>query len=137
MDVYRNRIYPALVNLLGNPKPIQALREQMVSLAAGTVKHGRRRYNSRLRLAPGTQLGQYSIVLPLGAGGMGEVYRARDTRLERDVALKSLSKEFSADPERRQRFGREAQTLALLNHPHIAHIYGLEDTGDIQALLKP
>jgi eukaryotic-like serine/threonine-protein kinase len=66
---------------------------------------------------------------------MGEVYRARDTRLDRDVALKILSTEFSADPERLQRFGREAQTLAALNHPHIAHIYGLEDTGTVQALV--
>jgi serine/threonine protein kinase len=88
-----------------------------------------------LRLASGTQLGPYSIVSPLGAGGMGEVYRARDTRLDRDVALKILSTEFSADPERLQRFSREAQTLASLNHPHIAHIYGLEGTGGVQALV--
>jgi eukaryotic-like serine/threonine-protein kinase len=77
----------------------------------------------------------YSIVSPLGAGGMGEVYRARDTRLDREVALKILSTEFSADPERLQRFSREAQTLAALNHPHIAHIYGLEDAGDVQAIV--
>src|SRR5918992_1311331 len=66
---------------------------------------------------------------------MGEVYRARDTRLDREVALKILSAEFAADPDRLQRFGREAQTLAALNHPHIAQIYGLEDAGDVQALV--
>jgi Tol biopolymer transport system component len=66
---------------------------------------------------------------------MGEVYRARDTRLNRDVALKILSAEFAADPERLQRFSREAQTLAALNHPHIAQIYGLEVTGELHALV--
>jgi eukaryotic-like serine/threonine-protein kinase len=66
---------------------------------------------------------------------MGEVYRARDTRLDREVALKILSAEFAADPDRLQRFGREAQTLAALNHPHIAQIYGLEDTGEGYALV--
>jgi serine/threonine protein kinase len=66
---------------------------------------------------------------------MGEVYRARDNRLDREVALKILSVEFAADPDRLQRFGREAQTLAALNHPHIAQIYGLEDTGEGYALV--
>jgi eukaryotic-like serine/threonine-protein kinase len=93
------------------------------------------RYNPSLRLAPGTHLGPYSIVAPLGAGGMGEVYRARDSRLDREVALKILSGEFAGDAERLQRFAREAQTLAALNHPHIAQIYGLEDTGDVCALV--
>ena len=66
---------------------------------------------------------------------MGEVYRARDNRLDREVALKILSAEFAADSDRLQRFGREAQTLAALNHPHIAQIYGLEDTGEGHALV--
>jgi eukaryotic-like serine/threonine-protein kinase len=66
---------------------------------------------------------------------MGEVYRARDSRLDREVALKILSAEFAGDAERLQRFAREAQTLAALNHPHIAQIYGLEDTGDVHALV--
>jgi len=79
-------------------------------------------------LAPGTQLGSYAIVGLLGAGGMGEVYRARDTRLGRDVALKTLPDSVTQDPDRLARFRREAQVLAALNHHHIAGIYGLEET---------
>jgi serine/threonine-protein kinase len=78
-------------------------------------------------LTPGTRLGPYEIVGPLGAGGMGEVYRARDARLGRDVAIKALPVAFASDPERLARFQREAQTLALLNHANIAAIYGLEE----------
>jgi Tol biopolymer transport system component len=78
-------------------------------------------------LAPGTRIGVYEIVSPLGAGGMGEVFRAKDTRLGRSVAVKVLPAEFAADPDRRARFEREAKTLATLNHPHIAQIFGLED----------
>ncbi len=66
---------------------------------------------------------------------MGEVYRARDNRLDRNVALKILSAEFAGDAERLQRFAREAQTLAALNHPHIAQLYGLEETGEVYALV--
>ena len=76
---------------------------------------------------PGARLGPYEIVTPLGAGGMGEVYRARDTRLGRDVAIKVLPEAFASDPDRLARFEREAQVLAALNHPHIAQIYGLEE----------
>jgi eukaryotic-like serine/threonine-protein kinase len=79
-------------------------------------------------MTPGSRLGHYEIVAPLGAGGMGEVYRARDAQLGRDVAIKTLPAEFAADPERLARFRREAQTLASLNHPNIAAIYGLEVT---------
>src|SRR5713101_5456495 len=79
-----------------------------------------------MSLTPGTRFGPYEILSALGAGGMGEVYRARDTRLNRDVAIKILPEAFAADPERLARFTREAQTLASLNHPHIAHIYGLD-----------
>ena len=71
----------------------------------------------------------------LGAGGMGEVYRARDTKLKRDVAIKVLPETFAGDPDRLARFSREAQTLAALNHPNIAHIYGLEESGDAHALV--
>jgi len=78
-------------------------------------------------LAAGTKLGLYEILAPLGAGGMGEVYRARDTKLGRDVAIKILPELFVSDPERVARFQREAQILASLNHPHIAAIYGLEE----------
>src|SRR6187401_1684187 len=75
----------------------------------------------------GTRLGPYDIISALGAGGMGEVYRARDSRLDRDVAIKILPPPFAADPDRLARFEREAKTLASLNHPHIAQIYGIED----------
>jgi Tol biopolymer transport system component len=91
-------------------------------------------------LQPGARLGLYEIVAPLGAGGMGEVYRARDTKLNRDVALKLLPDLFAADADRLARFQREAQVLASLNHPHIAQIYGLEDsspsTGSGQAAIR-
>jgi serine/threonine protein kinase len=77
-------------------------------------------------LAAGTRLGTYEVLSPLGAGGMGEVWRATDTKLGRDVALKVLPEEFARDPERMARFEREAKVLASLNHPNIAHLYGLE-----------
>ena len=83
----------------------------------------------------GTQIGVYRIVSRLGAGGMGEVYRARDTRLNRDVALKILPDAFATDPDRLARFQREATTLASLNHPNIAHIYGLEESNGVRALV--
>ena len=75
----------------------------------------------------GRQLGPYAIHARLGAGGMGEVYRARDTKLGRDVAIKILPRLFTTDPERRARFDREARLLASLNHPHIGAIYGVEE----------
>ena len=83
----------------------------------------------------GIKLGPYEILSPLGAGGMGEVYRARDTRLNRDVALKVLPPLFAEDPSRMARFEREAQLLASLNHPRIAAIYGLEEAGSTRALV--
>ena len=76
-----------------------------------------------MRLDPGTKLGPYSILAPLGAGGMGEVYRARDTRLDRTVAIKILPQDLSDDPARKQRFEREARTISDLNHPHICVLY--------------
>jgi Protein kinase domain/WD40-like Beta Propeller Repeat len=88
-----------------------------------------------MALPPGTRLGPYEVVAPLGAGGMGEVYRARDTKLGRDVALKVLPESFTHDPDRVARFNREAQVLASLNHPHIAAIYGLHEAGAIQFLV--
>ncbi len=78
-------------------------------------------------LTLGTRVGPYEVLSALGAGGMGEVYRARDTRLGREVAIKVLPEAFAADAERVARFQREAQVLASLNHPNIAAIYGLED----------
>ena len=86
-------------------------------------------------VTPGTRLGPYEIVALLGAGGMGEVYRARDTKLDREVAIKILPELFVSDPERVARFQREAKTLASLNHPHIGGIYGLEDTAGVHALV--
>jgi len=86
-------------------------------------------------LASGTKLGPYEILAPLGAGGMGEVYRARDAKLSRDVALKIISPEFAHDEQRMARFQREAQVLASLNHTHIASIYGFEESGNIRALV--
>ena len=76
----------------------------------------------------GQRLGSYEVAAKLGEGGMGEVYRAHDLRLKRDVALKVLPKAFAEDADRQARFRREAQVLASLNHPHIAAIYGLEET---------
>jgi serine/threonine protein kinase/Tol biopolymer transport system component len=88
-----------------------------------------------MTLAPGTRLGAYHILSAVGAGGMGEVYKARDTKLDRDVAIKVLPPAFAADPERIARLEREAKTLASLNHPNIAHIYGLEDSTSPPALV--
>src|SRR4030095_16023365 len=87
---------------------------QMASTPAASVLTGRR-------------IGIYQILAPIGAGGMGEVYRARDTRLGRDVAIKILPRVFTADADRLARFAREARVLASLNHPHIAAIYGFEE----------
>ncbi len=83
----------------------------------------------------GREFGPYRIVSPLGAGGMGEVYRAHDSKLGRDVAIKTLPPEFAHDPERLSRFRREARTVASLNHPNIAAIYGLEESGGIDCLV--
>ena len=79
-----------------------------------------------MALTPGTTLGTYQILGSLGAGGMGEVYRARDTKLGRSVAIKVLPSAFVADPDRVPRFEREAKVLASLNHPHIAALFGME-----------
>jgi serine/threonine protein kinase len=83
----------------------------------------------------GREVGPYRIVSPLGAGGMGEVYRAHDSKLGRDVAIKTLPAEFARNPERLARFRREARTLASLNHPNIAAIYGVEESGDVDCLV--
>src|SRR5260370_1536427 len=86
-------------------------------------------------LSAGTRLGPYEIQAPLGAGGMGEVYRARDTKLRRDVAIKILPQVFTSDQERLARFERESRMLAALNHPHIGAIYGVEDADSAHALV--
>src|SRR6516162_6410426 len=88
-----------------------------------------------MTIAVGTQLGSYEVLSLLGRGGMGEVYRARDTKLKREVAIKTLPEEFSRDPERLARFQREAEALAALNHPNIAHVYGLEETANTRCIV--
>ena len=88
-----------------------------------------------MALTPGTRLGVYDITAPIGEGGMGQVYRARDTKLDRDVAIKILPEAFAHDADRLARFTREAKTLASLNHPNIAAIYGLEESGGVRALV--
>src|SRR5687767_7245219 len=95
------------------------------------------RYNpdTLTSLSPGTKLGVYEIAGAIGAGGMGEVYQARDLRLNRDVAIKILPPLFADDPERLARFEREAQVLASLNHPNIAQIYGIEESAGRKGLV--
>ncbi len=88
-----------------------------------------------MTIGVGGRIGPYEILAPLGAGGMGEVYRARDAKLNRDVAIKVLPELFSLDHDRLTRFRREAQVLASLNHSNIGHIYGLEDASGVQALV--
>ena len=89
-----------------------------------------------MSLTPGTRLGPYEIVAPLGAGGMGEVYRARDSKLDRDVAIKVLPESFALDADRLARFTREAKTLASLNHPNISAIYGIEGNALVMELVE-
>ena len=88
-----------------------------------------------MSLIAGTRLGPYEILSAIGAGGMGEVYRATDTNLKRQVAIKVLPQAVAADPERLARFQREAEVLAALNHPNIAHIHGLEKSDGTIALV--
>ena len=83
-----------------------------------------------MTIANGIVLGPYKVISAIGAGGMGEVYQAHDNKLGRDVAIKVLPEQFARDPERLARFQREAKMLAALNHPNIAAIYGLEQSGD-------
>src|SRR5262249_42601272 len=91
--------------------------------------------SSQLALHPGARLGPYEINVLLGVGGMGEVYRATDTNLKRQVALKALPAAFGTDADRLARFQREAEVLAKLNDPHIAQIYGLEKADGVTALV--
>jgi serine/threonine protein kinase len=89
-----------------------------------------------MALSAGTHLGPYEILAPIGAGGMGEVYRARDTKLKREVALKVLPDAFAGNADRMARFQREAEVLASLNHPNIAHIYGVEERALVMELVE-
>ena len=103
-------------------------------IAHGLVQ-GRHDEQPFMSIAPGSRLGPYEIVALLGAGGMGEVYRARDPKLKREVALKVLPPDVASDHQRLARFQREAEMLATLNHPHIAQIYGIEETTGTTALV--
>src|SRR5262245_12623649 len=87
-----------------------------------------------MSISPGVRVGPYEVIAALGAGGMGEVYRARDTRLKRDVAIKVLPPAFAADAERVARFRREAELLATLNHPNVAIVHGLEESDGVVAI---
>src|SRR5215467_3613624 len=88
-----------------------------------------------MALTPGSRVGVYEVTAQLGAGAMGVVFRARDTKLLREVALKVLPEHFADDPDRLSRLQREAQLLASLNHPNIAHVYGLEQTGNTACIV--
>ena len=88
-----------------------------------------------MTIVVGTRLGPYEVLTAIGSGGMGQVYRAHDTKLGRDVALKVLPDSLARDPDRLARFEREAHLLAALNHPHIAHIHGFEDSTGTPALV--
>src|SRR5881296_2794751 len=100
----------------------------------GIIRRSQAIANTHHMPIPGTRLGPYEIKALIGQGGMGEVYRARDTKLDRDVAIKILPAGFATDPERLARFEREAKTLAALNHSNIAHIHGTEDAGSTRAI---
>src|SRR6202795_3570645 len=103
--------------------------------ACGSVSGRDRISQHTMPLSAGTRLGPYEILAPIGAGGMGEVYRARDTRLERMVAVKVLPPHMSASPESRQRVEREAKTISQLSHPHICAIYDVGREGETEYLV--
>ena len=132
-----NRLHPSLQGRHYNPG---TLASATVGVRIGRARRARGRIEyrppiSEWRLTSGARIGPYEVLALLGAGGMGEVYRARDTTLDREVAIKVLPDLFASDAERLARFTREAQTLAALNHPNIAHIHGLEDNGGVRALV--
>jgi serine/threonine protein kinase len=118
---------------------VESLLEQRASsegfLAEPAVAVAAQMTNPSGSMLTGRRIGVYEVQTLLGAGGMGEVYRARDTKLGRDVAIKILPSMFTADPERLARFEREARMLAALNHPHIGAIYGVEEADGIRALV--
>ena len=106
-------------------------RTPSLGAKVGLLEHPR----NVMSLSPGSRLGAYEVLSLLGAGGMGEVYKAKDTRLDRTVAVKVLPGHLSADPERRARFAREARTIAGLGHPHICALYDVGREGDVDFLV--
>src|SRR5215217_1045949 len=116
----------------GNPA---AVARQFAAQGRCRTRRPARIIHYSLALTPGTRLGLYEIVAPLGVGGMGEVYRATDTSLKRQVAIKVLPQTLAVDPDRLARLQREAEVLAALNHPNIAHIHGLEKSDGTIALV--
>ena len=106
-----------------------------IAITRRPVRGRIRKLEKLMAFGPGARLGPFEVVSVIGAGGMGEVYQARDTRLKREVALKILPASFATDPDRLARFQREAEVLATLNHPHIAAIYGLEESDGTRALV--
>ena len=130
MRFLRARCDPAFVESLGRLR----LSDDAGFVRVFVSRYNRTRfedppYNPRVALTPGTRLGPYEISTLIGAGGMGEVYAATDVNLARQVAIKVLPDAVAADADRLARFEREARTLASLNHPNIAVIYGIERTG--------
>src|SRR5262249_14522485 len=95
----------------------------------------RSRRSQRMAMRVGTRIGAYEVIAKLGEGGMGEVYRARDTQLKRSVAIKVLPGDVASDPDRLSRFQREAEILASLNHANIAHVYGVAEADGFRALV--
>lgn len=125
-----------------NPERWRELRQTLEALLAQGEQAGSFLEKSALDVtAPlfmgllGAQFGAYRIVSHLGAGGMGEVYRAHDSKLGREVAIKTLPSEFAGDPQRLARFGREARVIASLNHRNVAMIHGLEESGGVSYLV--
>ena len=134
---FLDRLPVASESVLAEPLALVRLKAHttLVRLKADSTLVGLKADTTGGLLAAGLRVGPYEIVAPLGAGAMGEVYRARDTKLNRSVALKVLPERFALDPDRSARFTREAHLLATLNHPNIAAIYGLEESPSAQALV--
>ena len=120
-------------SLLAGASRAEAILEKPVGAVAAHMM-GESKPGEPPALSAGTRVGAYEVVSLLGVGGMGEVYRARDTKLRRDVALKVIPDVLANDPERLRRFEREARALAAFSHPNIAQIYGFEESGGLPAL---